>query len=147
MGTTIRPAIKSDLKVIYQFVRQLAIYEREPEAVTATLSDYERDFDANIFEVLVAEIDEKVVGMALYFMAYSTWKGRMIYLEDFIVEEAYRKEGIGLLLFEELKKVAKEKQAVLLKWQVLDWNEPALNFYRKHNAIIESEWLNGKLFL
>ncbi len=147
MGTTIRPAVKSDLKVIYQFVQQLAIYEREPEAVTATLSDYERDFDANIFEVLVAEMDEKVVGMALYFMAYSTWKGRMIYLEDFIVEEAYRKEGIGLLLFEELKKVAKEKQAVLLKWQVLDWNEPALNFYRKHNAIIESEWLNGKLFL
>lgn len=147
MKYIIRPAERQDLSAIYQFVKQLAIYEREPEAVTATFADYERDFDAGIFEALVAEADGEIVGMALYFMAYSTWKGRMIYLEDFIVKQEIRKEGIGQLLFEELKKVAKAKQAVLLKWQVLDWNEPALKFYEKNNAIIETEWLNGKLFL
>jgi len=144
---TIRLAEKADLPAIYALVKELALYEKAPESVTATLIDYEKDFDDKIFESIVAEINGEIVGMALYYMAYSTWRGRMLYLEDFVVKESVRKAGIGKLLFDRVLEIAREKRAILLKWQVLDWNEPALNFYKKYDAIIEDEWLNGKLFL
>jgi GNAT superfamily N-acetyltransferase len=144
---TIRLATKADLPAILELVRELAVYERAPESVTATLSDYERDFAEGIFESIVAEADGVIVGMALYYMAYSTWRGRMLYLEDFVVTASLRKSGIGKLLFDKVLAIAKEKKAVLLKWQVLDWNESAIQFYKKYDAIIEEEWLNGKLFL
>ena len=144
---TIRLAEKADLPAIYALVKELALYEKAPESVTATLIDYEIDFDDKIFESIVAEINGEIVGMALYYMAYSTWRGRMLYLEDFVVKESVRKAGIGKLLFDRVLEIAREKKAILLKWQVLDWNEPALNFYKKYDAIIEDEWLNGKLFL
>jgi len=112
---TIRKADKKDLAAIHLLVTELAVYEEEPDAVTATLKDYETDFEAGLFKAYVAEIDGKIVGMALYYWAYSTWKGRMLFLEDFVVT---------------------------MKWQVLDWNEPAINFYKKYNAIIEDDWLN-----
>ncbi len=144
---TIRLAEKADLPAIYALVKELALYEKAPESVTATLIDYEKDFDDKIFESIVAEINGEIVGMALYYMAYSTWRGRMLYLEDFVVKESVRKAGIGKLLFDRVLEIAREKKAILLKWQVLDWNEPALNFYKKYDAIIEDEWLNGKLFL
>ena len=80
-------------------------------------------------------------------MTYSTWKGRMFYLEDFVVLEAYRRLGLGQMLFDAFLQEAKDQQCRLVKWQVLDWNEPALRFYRKNNAVIEKEWWNGKIFL
>jgi len=80
-------------------------------------------------------------------MSYSTWKGKMLYLEDFVVKETFRQKGVGQLLFDAYLAVAKEKKAVMVKWQVLDWNEPALNFYERNNAIIEKNWWSGKIFL
>ena len=144
---TTRLATKADMPAILDLVKELALYERSPESVTVTLGDYERDFAEGIFESIVAEEQGEIIGMALYYMAYSTWRGRMLYLEDFVVTESKRKSGIGKLLFDKVVAIAKEKKAVLLKWQVLDWNEPAIRFYKKYDAIIEEEWLNGKLFL
>jgi len=143
----IRKANATDLPEIYNLVKELAVYEKEPAAVTATLSDYNADFAAGIFEAFVAKTEEKVVGTAIYYMTYSTWKGRMLYLEDFVVQESYRKFGIGQQLFDAFLAEASNKKAKLVKWQVLDWNEPALSFYRKNEAIIEKNWWSGKIFL
>jgi len=143
----VRKATKNDLKAIYGLVKELAIYEKEPEAVTATLEDYQNDFAEGVFEANVALYGEEVVGTTIYYMSYSTWKGKMLYLEDFVVREAYRQKGVGQLLFDAYLATAKEKKAVMVKWQVLDWNEPALNFYKRNKAIIEKNWWSGKIFL
>lgn len=143
----IRRGNANDLSAIHDLVRELAIYEKEEAELTASLEDYQRDFAANIFECLVAEEGGKVIGMCLYYLTYSTWKGRMLYLEDFVVSEAYRRTGLGQLLFDKLQERARELECRLLKWQVLDWNEPAVRFYEKNGAIIEKGWWNGKLFL
>ena len=143
----IRQAILADIPVIFSLVEELALYEKAPEAVITSVEIYERDFNAGIFEAIVAEKEGEIIGMALYYMAYSTWKGRMLYLEDFVVRESARRFGVGQLLFDAYLNVAKEKGATLVKWQVLDWNEPAVKFYEKNNATIEKEWWNGKIFL
>ena len=143
--TTIRTATASDLPAIYNLVTELAIYEKEPDAVTATLEDYQRDFAEGLFECQVAEQDGVVFGMTLYYLTYSTWRGKMLYLEDFVVNQSHRRTGAGKLLFMRVLEVAKEKNCRLLKWQVLDWNKPALDFYAKYNATIEKEWWNGKI--
>ncbi len=141
----IRKATAADLPAIHVLVTELAVYEKEPEAVTATLEDYQQDFAAGIFRAYVAEAEDAVVGMTLYYLAYSTWKGRMLYLEDFVVTQAYRRSGVGKLLFDALIAEAKQLGAARMKWQVLDWNEPAINFYKKYNAHIEDGWLNCNL--
>ena len=145
MNLHIRKATADDIPVIHDLVKSLAIYERAEHEVTATVADYQQDFAADIFQAHVAELDGKIVGTTLYYMTYSTWKGRMLYLEDFVVYEAYRRHGIGQLLWDALLVEAKERGCRLLKWQVLDWNEPALAFYRKNDATIEDEWYNGKI--
>jgi len=147
MNITIRKATLADIPTIHQLVVALAVYEKEPEAVTATLADYTQDFEAGIFQAHVAVMEGKVVGMALYYMTYSTWKGRMLYLEDFVVFEEYRRFGIGQLLFDAVLAEGKNQGCRLLKWQVLDWNEPALNFYKKNEATIETNWWTGKIFI
>lgn len=146
-AVAIRQATRADLKAIHDLVRELAIYEHAEDAFEASLETYERDFDAGIFEALVADHDGDIAGMMLYYMAYSTWKGKMLFLEDFVVKEAYRRHHIGQQLFDALLDTARKKGCVLVKWQVLDWNEPALRFYEKNRAIIEKEWWNGKFFL
>ncbi len=143
----IRAANINDLPEILKLVEELAIYENEPDAVTAKLSEYESAFEDSIFEALVAEHNGQILGMTLYYMTFSTWKGKMLYLEDFVVLEAHRKLGIGQLLFDQLIEVAKAKSCKLIKWQVLDWNVPALNFYYKNNAVIEKNWWTGKYWL
>ncbi len=146
---TLRKATKKDIPHIHALVYELAVFEKAPEAHTATVADYNEDFKNKIFEAHVA-IDtdnEKIVGMILYYMAYSTWKGKMLYLEDFVVTETYRQYGIGQKLFDTFLEVAREKKCVLTKWQVLDWNMPAINFYKKNQADIESEWYNGRIVL
>ncbi len=145
MTYTIRKANVNDLKPIYNLVIELAVYENEPDAVTATLKNYEENFNAQVFQSIVAEHNGKIIGACIYYITWSTWKGRMLYLEDFIVTEKYRKKGIGQLLFDRFLKEAKEMNATMVKWQVLDWNEPAIRFYEKNNAIIEKEWWNGKI--
>ena len=150
----IRMATEADMPAIHALVHELAVYERAPEAHTATIEDYLRDFKAGIFESHVAVSTDaslgkqgEIVGMIFYYMAYSTWKGRMLYLEDFVVTENYRQYGVGQMLFETFLEIARQKECRLVKWQVLDWNEPAIKFYRKNEAIIENDWYNGKIFL
>lgn len=147
MNINLRHATLEDIPLVHDLVRELAIYEGEEEALTATVEDYKKDFENRIFEVQVAENEGNIIGMVLYYMTYSTWKGKMLYLEDFVVKEAYRRYGVGQLLFDAYLATAKEKKCRIVKWQVLDWNEPALKFYKKNNAIIEKEWWNGKIFL
>ena len=143
----IRSANAADLPVIHDLVRELAIYEKEEQAFTASLEDYQKDFADGVFQCLVAEDKGEVIGMCLYFLTYSTWKGRMLWLEDFVVRQSYRQKGVGQLLFDALQVRAKEMDCRLMKWQVLDWNEPAVRFYEKNEAIIEKNWWNGKIFL
>ena len=146
MKTSLRKATKSDLKSVLDLVKELALYEKAPEEVTVTLADYERDFDQHIFDIIVAEQENEIVGIAFYYMTYSTWKGKMLFLEDFVVKEELRGHGIGKLLFKAYLEEAQKLNVSLAKWQVLDWNEPAINFYKKYNSTIEDEWYNGKIF-
>ena len=144
----IRHANLNDMTGIHALVRELAIYEKAPEQHTASIHDYERDFSAGVFDSYVAVSDHnQIIGMILYYTAYSTWRGKMLYLEDFVVTEQCRKFGVGQLLFDKFIQIAKESNARLIKWQVLDWNEPAIQFYKKNQATIEDEWYNGKIFL
>ena len=145
----IRETKFTDLPAVHGMVYELAVYEKSPESHTATIADYEADFLNKVFEshVAVDSDNQTVIGMILYYMAYSTWRGKMLYLEDFVVTEQYRQFGVGQMLFDTFLQVARDKKCVLTKWQVLDWNTPAINFYKKNKAIIEDEWFNGKIFL
>lgn len=148
MEIRIRKATIDDMGGIHKLVVELARYENAEEQVSTTVADYEKNFLSNVFDVFVAEDESgNILGIALYFMCWSTWKGRMLYLDDFVVKEAYRKEGIGQLLFDALLVEGRRLGCSLIKWQVLDWNEPALRFYHKNEAIIEKEWWNGKIFI
>jgi GNAT superfamily N-acetyltransferase len=143
----IRPACEADIPIIHALVYELAVYENEPNAVVTTPEEYLEDFQKGLFESLVAEIDGKVVGMILFFMMYSSWKGKMLYLDDFVVNEQYRRLGVGQKLYENFIEEGRRRGCRLVKWQVLDWNEPAINFYKKNDAIIETGWWNVKKFL
>ncbi|HHB78367.1 MAG TPA: GNAT family N-acetyltransferase [Saprospiraceae bacterium] len=145
--TIIRKAQYVDLESIREMVVELAIFEREPDAVTATLADYQKLFKEGLFDCIVAEIDNRIIGIALYYDTFSTWKGKMMYLEDIVVHQTYRNQGIGSLLFEAFIKEAKENGAVLAKWQVLDWNKDAIKFYENKKAYVEKGWWNVKFNL
>src|SRR5690606_4986555 len=99
-----------------------------------------------LFKIFVAEVEGEVVGMALYYYTFSTWKGKMLYLEDFVVRQKFRRAGIGHALFEKVIEEARQNQCALMKWQVLDWNQPAISFYEKYNVEFDKGWWNGKLF-
>lgn len=143
----IRPATPKDVPYIFDLIKELALYEKAPEQVTNTSENLHYDlFEAPICEAIVAEENEEILGFALYYTSYSTWKGRCLYLEDFYVKEKSRKRGIGKLLFDEVVRIAKAKKVKRMDWQVLEWNEPGLQFYKKENATLDSEWVNGRLF-
>ena len=146
MDINIRKAELSDIPAILSLVKELAVYEKAGDQVSATINDYENAFNENIFESQVAEINGQVVGMTLYYMTYSTWRGKMLYLEDFVISEKHRSQGIGQVLFDAFLKEAKRKKVAMVKWQVLDWNEPAIAFYKKYNAIFDKGWWNVKIF-
>lgn len=143
----IRKGRKSDLDQVLNLVVELAIYEKEPEAVTASLEEYQQLFDENWYDTYVAENEGHIVGIAIFYKTFSTWKGKMLYLEDLVVSQKHRGQGIGKALFLAVKDHAKNLGCALLKWQVLDWNEPAIKFYEHLDAIIEKEWWNGKIIL
>lgn len=140
----IRKAIRSDCEHIMALVRELAAYERAPQEVTVTLQHFEESgFGTNpVWWAFVAEGNVGIVGFALYYIRYSTWKGQRMYLEDILVTEAARGQGIGQLLMEALQAEAVTRGFNGITWQVLDWNEPALNFYRKYPVKFDSEWIN-----
>jgi ribosomal protein S18 acetylase RimI-like enzyme len=147
MTINISTATREDIEAIYALVLELAHYEKAPEEVWATLEDYKKLYDERWFKCIVAKIDNEVVGTCIFYNSFSTWKGKMLYLEDFVIKEKYRNEGIGQQLFDHLLSLAKDEGYTLIKWQVLDWNEPAIKFYEKNKAIIEKEWWNGKILL
>ena len=144
---TIRVGGKSDLPNILNLIKELAEFEKAPEEVEVTVAEMENwGFGANkLFDFFVAEQNGITVGLALYYYKYSTWKGKCLFLEDIIVTEKMRGAGIGKLLFDKIVEVAKNEKVRRLEWQVLDWNEPAIKFYKKYNATLDPEWLNGKL--
>lgn len=144
MEVKIRKAIKEDCKRILALINELAVYEKAPEEVTVTLDHFtESGFGENpVWWAFVAELDGKVEGFALYYIRYSTWKGQRMYLEDLLVTEKLRGQGMGKLLIERLIEEAKEKDLCGIVWQVLEWNEPAINFYKKFHAKFDAEWVN-----
>jgi GNAT superfamily N-acetyltransferase len=144
MSITIRKTVKQDCKPLLDLIYELAVYEKAPHEMTVTLEHFkESGFGANpVWWGFVAEENNIIIGFVLYYIRYSTWKGQRMYLEDFLVTENARGKGVGKLLFDRLIEEAKEKKFNGIVWQVLDWNEPAINFYKKYNTKIESEWLN-----
>ncbi len=144
MNISIRKGTPTDLPHVYALIQELAVFEKAPAEVTNTLADMHADGfgDNPVFEFFVAEAETKIIGLCLYYMAYSTWKGKMLYLEDLVVTEAYRRYGVGKKLFDAFAQRGLELNAKRLKWQVLEWNEPAITFYRKLKANLDSEWIN-----
>ena len=147
MTTTIRPATRTDVPRILEFIRALAAYERAPDAVKATEESLEREgFGPNPFYFcLLAEHDGQTAGYALYFFSYSTWVGPGLFLEDLFVEPELRGLGIGKLLLERVAAIAMEKGCARLQWAVLDWNTPAIEFYRSKGAEFLDEWRNVRV--
>jgi GNAT superfamily N-acetyltransferase len=143
----VRQARPEDFPAIHALVRELAVYEKAPDKVSTTPESYLADYQAGYFDVIVAETCGVIVGIAVYYKAFSTWRGRMMYLEDFIVTESYRRTGLGKLLFEAFLDKAREAESILCKLQVLRWNEPAINFYRKYDPVFDDEWVDVKLYL
>jgi GNAT superfamily N-acetyltransferase len=144
MSITIRRAIKEDCTRLLDLVKELALYEKAPQEVTVSLDHFiESGFgEKPVWWAFVAEQNNTVQGFALYYIRYSTWKGQRMYLEDLIVTEEMRGKGLGKLLFDALITEATEKNLNGISWQVLEWNEPAINFYKKYQANFDGEWVN-----
>ena len=149
MITNIRRAVKDDCPRLLELVQELATYERAPGEVTVTLDHFtESGFGKHpVWWAFVAEVDNRVVGFALYYIRYSTWKGQAMYLEDILITNEMRGKGIGKLLFDKLIEEAREKKFNRIIWQVLDWNEPAINFYKKYNADFDGSWVNCSIYV
>ena len=149
MAIDIRKAVKEDCTRLMELVKELAVYEKAPEEVTVSIDHFiESGFGTQpVWWAFVAEVDERVVGFALYYIRYSTWKGQAMYLEDILITNEMRGKGIGKLLFDRLIEEARDKKFNRIIWQVLDWNEPAINFYKKYNADFDASWINCSIYI
>ena len=147
MQLNLRVAVKEDCPRLLELVHELALFEKAPEEVTVTLKEFEEAGfgEKPVWKTFVAEVEGVIVGFALYYIRYSTWKGCRMYLEDLIVTESWRGKGVGKILFDRLIVEAREMGFNGMTWQVLDWNEPAIKFYKKYEAAIDNGWLNGSL--
>ncbi len=143
----LRPATRADVPDILRLIKELAVYEKAPKGVTLTRAELLADGFGRkpLFKTILAELDGGVVGMALYYFSYSTWKGKCVYLEDIIVTQKHRGSGIGKQLFEEMIRVSHAYGARRLHFQALNWNTSALNFYKKYGCAISNEWVNVRL--
>lgn len=146
MKIEVRKAVVEDCERALELIQELAVYEKEADAVDLSLQQFSSDGfgEDPAYHLLVGEIDGSIEGIALYYEKYSTWKGRALYLEDLIVSEASRGNGLGLALFKAVIKEAYRRGSGRMEWQVLDWNQTAIDFYKKMGASIEDEWLNGR---
>lgn len=147
MNTTIRIGKKEDLPRVLELVKELAAFERAAHEVSNTVALMEEDgFGENpIYGFFVAESKNIIVGISLYYWRYSTWKGKRLYLEDIVVTESERGKGTGKLLFDRTLQHALDQNCSGMMWQVLDWNEPAINFYKKYESKLDGEWINCTL--
>ncbi|GAA4066786.1 GNAT family N-acetyltransferase [Flavobacterium cheonanense] len=138
----IRKGTPNDMPSVLELIKELAIFEKEPDAVVITVDDLIRDgFAENpLFHTFVAEVDDQIIGIALYYYRYSTWKGKTIHLEDLIVKENKRGTGAGFALYSEIIAQGKRDNVRRIEWNVLDWNTPAIEFYKKSGAKILDEW-------
>jgi GNAT superfamily N-acetyltransferase len=136
----IRKGKSKDYPKILDLIKELALFEKAPEEVTNTVERMNKE--EHLFELFVAEKNGDIIGMALYFFAYFTWKGKSLYLDDLYVKKEYRGSGIGSKLLRKIFEVAEKEQVDRLRWQVLDWNEPAIELYDKIDAKLDSEWIN-----
>lgn len=144
---TLRQAERMDLAAVLALVKDLAVFEKEPDAVRARLEEYQKSYDDGIIRAILAELGEEVVGMVLFYPIFSSWNGRTLYLEDFIVKDSHRNMGIGQMLFDAFVEEAKNQGCRQAKWQVLDWNKEAIRFYERNGAFIETNWWNGRIEL
>lgn len=145
MSIVIRPGTKHDLPRALELIKELALYERAPDEVINTVQQMELDGfgEHPIFGLFVAENERGLVGISIYYWRYSTWKGKRLYLEDIVVTEQERGSGIGKLLFDRTMQHALDENCTGMMWQVLEWNEPAINFYKKYySAKLDGEWIN-----
>lgn len=147
MSIQIRQATVDDIPALHGLVAELANHLGEERHFEATVETFKKDFQDGFFHAIVAENEVEVVGMALYCFVYSTWKGRMIYLEDFVISKRYRRLGIGQQLWDELLERGRGNDCTILKWQVVADDAAAMRFYRKQNPVFEDQWLNGKVML
>ncbi len=143
----IRKAEPNDFVQIYELIKELAVFENEPDEPSNSLKKFAEEGTAKNprFQVLVADVDGKIAGIALYYYGYSSWKGSMLYLDDLVVKASYRKLGIGKNLMDELISIAKEERISQVRWHVLDWNENAINFYKKYPVTFDKTWITVKL--
>lgn len=146
MKFTVRPGKESDCAEILSLIKELAVFEKAADEVDIDEEILKHDGfgEHPIYDLFVAEFGDKIVGMALFYEKYSTWKGRSIYLEDLIVTEKLRGKGIGKALFNAVAEEAKKRNSGRMEWQVLDWNQSAIDFYKSAGAELDSEWINCK---
>ena len=139
---TIRKGEAADMPAVLELINELAVFERQPDAVVVTAADLQRDgFQGNpLFTTFVAEVGEEIVGMALFYYRYSTWKGKTIHLEDLILKEKFRKQGIGFALYQKIIETGYREGVRRIEWNVLDWNTPAIAFYEKTGAKVFDDW-------
>ncbi len=142
MSISIRKATKNDMSSVLKLINDLAIFENEAEAVEVSVSDLMRDGfgDHPVFSCFVAQFNDEVVGMALVYQRYSTWKGKALHLEDLVVSESMRGKGVGSLLLDEVVKFGHNLGVKRIGWEVLDWNEPAIKFYEQKGANVMRDW-------
>ncbi|MFN5170086.1 MAG: GNAT family N-acetyltransferase [Cyclobacteriaceae bacterium] len=147
MAISVRIGKKVDLPAALALIRELAVFEKAGDQVITTVEQMERDGfgDHPVFGFFVAEADGAIVGLSLYYWRYSTWKGKRLYLEDIVVTEAWRGKGIGKLLFEATMRRCLEEGCTGMMWQVLEWNKPAIDFYKKYDSFFDPEWVNCSL--
>lgn len=138
----IRKALKKDMPCVLELIQELAIFEKEPDAVLVTVDDLVRDgfSEQPLFQCFVAEVENEIIGMALFYYRYSTWKGKTIHLEDLIVKESKRGTGAGFALYKEIIQQGKAENVRRIEWNVLDWNTPAIDFYEKSGAKVLGDW-------
>lgn len=145
MNISTRQGTVADIPAIFELVKELAIYERALNQVTNNIEKMTRDYNEKLFDFFVAEVDSEIIGLSLYYFRYSTWKGKRLYMEDIIVTEEMRGNGIGKILFDATVAAAKQTGCTGMLWQVLDWNTSAVGFYRKYGTNFDNEWINCSL--